>query len=205
MSYVRGYDMALPKETSPITEEDYLEFDRQSEAKHEFVNGEIVAMAGASLRHNIIVSNTITALNNLLIDSPCIVNPSDMRVKALAMTSYRYPDISVVCEEPQLADDNMDILLNPVLLIEVLSDSTAMEDRVEKFREYRSISSLREYVLISQHEARIERYYWQKNEAWLYFDVAGLENSIELSSLSLRLALLDVYRKVRFDSDENAP
>ncbi len=118
---------------------------------------------------------------------------------------YTYPDISVVCDPPEWTDSHHDTLLNPVLIIEVLSPSTESYDRGKKFQHYRTLDSLQEYVLISQDSPRIERYLRQPNHEWLFSDAAGLEASIELSSIQCRLALADVYAKVSFEPTESAP
>lgn len=190
---------AQPHETQTMTEAEYLEFDRASDIKHEFVNGEVYSMAGASLAHNLIVGNTVTALNNQLANSPCLVSTSDMRVKISQRRSYRYPDVTIICDDPELDDSHYDILMNPTVLIEVLSPSTALIDRNEKLREYRQIVSAREYLLISQDEARIERFLRQNDNEWIYTDVSGITATIEIPSVGCVLALSDVYRKVTFN------
>ncbi len=184
------------------TEAEYLEAERASEEKHEFLDGEIYLMTGASLKHNLIVGNAITRFNILLRDRSCIVIPSDLRLKITATGLYTYPDISVVCDPIQLEDDHGDTLLNPILIIEVLSPSTERYDRGRKFQHYRALASLREYVLISQDSARVERYLRQPNDEWLLADAVGLEASLELTSIQCTLLLSDVYEKVSFESDE---
>jgi Uma2 family endonuclease len=187
-----------------MSEEEYLAFERASEFRHEFVNGEIIDMAGASWEHGLIVGNTATALNNALADKLCFVNPQDLRVKATMFHSYRYPDIAVVCGEPQFSDDSFDTLLNPTILIEVLSASTEKEDRGKKLREYRQIESLQEYLLISQESPQIERYLRQKGKDWLYSEVSGLESKIVLPSIEVTLELSDVYKKVTFPEQKDS-
>jgi Uma2 family endonuclease len=184
-----------------ISEEEYLAFDRASEFKHEYVNGEIIDMAGASWEHGLIVGNSVTAFNNLLADKPCYVNPQDLRVKATMFHSYRYPDIAIVCGDPIFADEKFDTIVNPIILIEVLSPSTETEDRGKKLREYRQIETLQEYLLISQDSPRIERYLRQTEGDWLYSDSSGLESKIALPSIGVTLALSDVYKKVSFPEE----
>ncbi len=181
-----------------LTEDEYLAFDRHHDIKHEFINGEVVAMTGASWKHNIICANTSAALHSQLTDSPCIVTASDMRLKIAASSTYRYPDVMVVCDDPQFIDDRSDTVLNPVILIEVLSPSTALVDRNEKLREYRQIDSLQAYILLSQDSSRAERYLRQDPQNWLYTDITGLGTHIELTSIGCTLALKDVYSKVTF-------
>lgn len=141
---------ALPKESTAMSEAEYLAFERASKSKHEYLAGGVYAMSGASRKHNLICSYTIAALINALGDKPCQVYPSDMRVKVPEADLYTYPDISIVYGEPRFADSEFDTLLNPLVLIEVLSPSTEAFDRGKKFEAYRRLPSLRECLLISQ-------------------------------------------------------
>ena len=187
--------LAAQQEPLRMSETDYLVFEEQSENKHEYVNGEIFAMTGASLTHTVICQNTGTTLNNQLVDSPCLVVSSDLRLKVQSRVSFRYPDVMVICEEPQFVDNRVDTITNPTVIVEVLSPSTALTDRNEKLDEYTQLDSMQEYVLISQHEARIERYMRHESGEWLYRKVAGLESSIELPSIGCILALAAIYKK----------
>lgn len=187
---------ALLRNYNNMTEAEYLAFDRDSEMKHEFIHNEVFAMSGASQAHNLICGNLITALNIQLEDSACRVYPSDMRVKVEATTLYTYPDVSVVCEEPQFSDNEFDTLLNPLLLIEVLSPSTERYDRGKKFQDYRQLPSLREYLLVSQDSPRIERYLLLDHGKWELTDVSNLDLTLELSSIKCALKLAKVYHKV---------
>lgn len=208
------YMSALPNEPMTMTEAEYLAFERASEVKHEYIGGKVHAvgeahtmgkvhaMTGASRAHNLICSYTTAALINALGDKLCQVYPADMRVMVEATRLYTYPDISVVCGEAQIADETFDTLLNPALIIEVLSPSTENYDRGKKFRDYRKLPSLREYLLISQTEPRIERYLRGDGSEWVLTDVEGLDASIDLPSIGCALALADVYRKVAFDVDD---
>jgi len=179
------------------TEAEYLEMERASEIKHEYHQGEIYAMAGASEAHNLIALNTSASLHGQLRQSPCRTYQSDMRVKVSAASLYTYPDVTVVCDDPQFEDDGVDTLLNPTLIVEVLSPSTERYDRGKKFQQYRMLPPLQEYVLISQDAARIERYL-RVNEQWVLTDAVGLEAEIELESINCRLKLADVYERVEF-------
>jgi Uma2 family endonuclease len=191
---------AFRQEMPRMSEEEYLDFERKSEIKHEALNGYIYAMAGASRRHNLLSVSTTSILYNQLLDKPCEIYPSDMRVKAEASDKlYTYPDISIVCGEPQLADEKFDILLNPIILIEILSPTTEAYDRGEKFQIYRELKSLREYLLISQASPRIEHYLLQDNGKWELTDARGIDATLELPSIACTLALSDVYRKVSFE------
>jgi Uma2 family endonuclease len=183
-----------------MTEAEYLEFERQSELKHEFLGGEIFAMTGASRAHNLISVSTSVTLYNQLRSRDCEVYPGDMRVKIQATGLYTYPDISVICGSPELNDDRLDTLLNPTVIIEVLSPSTERYDRGRKFQHYRELKSLQEYVLIAQDSPRIERYLRQ-DDGWQFTDVKGLDSQLELTSIGCTLKLTDVYEKVRFGDD----
>lgn len=187
---------AIPK--TKLTAEQYLEFERKSETKHEYFNGEIFAMAGARRRHNVIAWNVGGELRQKLKGKNCEAYPADMRVFVPETGLYTYPDLVVVCGEPQFQDDIFDTLLNPVLIIEVLSDSTESYDRGKKFQHYRSIETLQEYVLISPDEARIEKYVKQGDGFWFFTEAVGLDSEIEFASIECRIALAEVYDKIDF-------
>ncbi len=195
---------ALPTSGVKMTEAEYLEFERASELKHELIDGEIVDMTGASFAHNVINLNVATALRNQLRGRPCSTVSSDMRVK-MAKRNYAYPDTSVVCGDPQFGDNGVDTLLNPTLIIEVLSPSTERYDRGKKFQAYREIEWLQEYVLIAQDSPRIERYVRQEHGFWQFADVSGLAAQIELVSINCTLALAEVYEQVTFTADDAPP
>ncbi len=184
------------------TVEEYLAFERGSEEKHEYYAGEIFAMSGASREHNLIVTNTIVTLGSQLGSNPCEVYPSDMRVKVNAI-KYTYPDVSVVCGEPRFVDGEFDTLLNPTVIIEVLSDSTEDYDRGTKFKHYMGIDSLQVYVLIAQNEVRIDHCTRQSDGDWRISVSNTLEAAIQLSSINCPILLADVYRKVTFASDDS--
>ncbi|HEU4324036.1 MAG TPA: Uma2 family endonuclease [Roseiflexaceae bacterium] len=141
-----------------LTEEEYLAFERASTTKHEYYKGRIYAMTGASARHNLITGNTIASLHGQFRRKPCRVYPSDMRVKAQQTGLNTYPDVVIVCGQPLFIDDALDTLINPTVIIEILSPSTEWYDRGMKFHHYRTISNLRNYILISQDAYRIEYY-----------------------------------------------
>jgi Uma2 family endonuclease len=194
---------ALPKPLR-MTEAEYLEFERASETKHEYIGGEVFAMTGASRHHNLITGATYASLFLQLRGRPCEVYPGDMRVQVRASGLYTYPDIGVVCGEAQLADTHLDTLINPLLIVEVLSPSTELYDRGRKFQYYRHIESLREYVLIAQDAPRIERFVRQ-GDVWQFSDAVGLDASLELPSIGCTLALADVYEQVTFEAEETPP
>ncbi len=180
---------------------EYLALERAAEYKSEYLDGYIYAMTGASREHNLIAYNIAGELRNQLKDRPCEAYIADMRVKAGLARSYRYPDITVVCGQPEFDDQRFDTLLNPTLLIEILSPSTEANDRGRKFAEYRSIPSLREYLLISQDEPRIERYARQA-EGWLLTVAEGWEAVVKLDAIGCVLDLREVYRKALAEGGE---
>ncbi len=178
-----------------LTPEEYLAFERKATTKHEYINGRIVAMSGASFAHNFITANIVTYLNIQLMDGECRAVASDMRVKAQQTESYFYPDVVVVCGEPRAEDDTFDILLNPTVVVEVLSRSTEAYDRGEKFKHYRQIGSLKDYILISQDEVRVE-HYCRQGSGWMQTEFRELEDVLSLFSIGCELRLQDIYRRV---------
>jgi Uma2 family endonuclease len=183
------------------TEESYLAFERASDIRHEYVHGEVYAMAGASLRHNVITSNIAASLGTQLRGKPCSAMSSDMRVKTPTRL-YGYPDVVVVCGEPQLDDKQyVDTLLNPTLIVEVLSPSTEAFDRGKKFTHYQSMASLQEYLLIAQDEARVEHFRRQPDGKWMLESFTELTDSVGLPSIDCTLVLTDVYDRVEFATE----
>jgi Uma2 family endonuclease len=181
-----------------LTPEEYLAAERRNECKSEYIDGEMVAMTGASRWHNIIGVNFTTSLHRQLTGRPCEVYANDMRVKIASRRdyAYTYPDVVVVCGEPQFEDGHLDTLLNPAVLIEVLSESTERYDRGKKFSFYRTIESLTEYVLVAQDEYRIEQYTKQSDGRWMLSDHRSPDDVVELASVRCTLALREVYEKV---------
>src|SRR5438067_6181679 len=141
-----------------LNPEEYLTIERQAEYKSEYVDGVMYAMAGGSERHNLIAGNLVTELNIQLRKTPCRVYPSDLKVRVPNSKRFFYPDVSVVCGDPEFADDKRDVVLNPVLIVEVFSKSTAAFDRGQKFKFYQQIESLLEYLLVSQDEHHVEHF-----------------------------------------------
>lgn len=176
------------------TPEEYLELERAAETKSEYVNGEIVAMSGASMMHNRVQMNITAESAVRLRGAPCEPFGSDMRIQTTA-THYCYPDFSVVCGKPLLADRHVDTILNPTVVIEILSPSTEAYDRGLKFARYRAIDSLREYVLVSQDEPKIERFLLT-DAVWEHLEVEGLDSTIRLDSIGIDLPLSAVYARV---------
>ncbi len=179
-----------------ITPQEYLAWERLQETRHEYVNGEIHAMTGASRRHNLVNGNIFAALHSRMRGKPCEVYSNDMRVKVNATGMYTYPDIVVACGQPQFEDQSVDTLLNPLLIVEVLSESTEGYDRGAKFLHYRKLSSLREYVLVAQTECRVEHYLRQDENHWLLTEYQALDETLNLVALDCALPLRELYERV---------
>lgn len=186
---------ALPKPL--LTEEEYLEIESRAEYRSAFFAGEMFAMAGASLTHNLLVANMIAQLHQQLRQRPCQVYASDLRVKVRPTGLYTYPDLTVVCGTPLLERET---LLNPVLIAEVLSDATEGYDRGAKFRQYQHLDSLRAYLLVSQVRAQVEQYERQEDGSWRYTVAEGREAMLPVPVLEVVLSLAEVYDKVVFDA-----
>ena len=184
-----------------LTPEEYIAAERKATLKSEYLSGEIVAMSGASDTHNLITMNTSTALYNQLAERGCRVYASDMRVGISAGVSYFYPDIAVTCDKPRFEDDVFDTLINPQVIIEVLSDSTAGYDRGEKFICYRQLESLQEYILISQDQVLVE-HYLRQGERWVLTGFSTFEDILSLVSIGAELTLHQIYRFVEFETDD---
>lgn len=181
-----------------LSPEDYLVLERSAQFKSEYFEGEIFAMAGASESHNLIVANTLAEIRQHLKNRPCKVYANDMRVKVSPTGLFTYPDVMVVCGQAQFDDSHLDTLLNPTLIVEVLSDSTEAYDRGRKFEHYRKFESLAEYVLIAQHRPHVESYRRQPDQRWVFAESDGLDSSLRLDAIDCELALAEVYDKVEF-------
>ena len=185
-----------PQPKPRLTPEDYLAIERSAEFKSEYFDGEIFAMAGASRAHNSIVLNTGSEIRQHLKNRSCKAYVNDMRVKVNPTGLYAYPDVIVVCGKEQFEDTHLDTLLNPTLIIEVLSDSTEAYDRGRKFEHYRHLDSLVEYVLIAQQRPHVESFRRQSDQHWLLAECSGLDGTLRLESIDCDLALAEIYAKV---------
>jgi Uma2 family endonuclease len=183
---------------TPLTPEQYLEIERASNFKSEYYNGAMYAMSGASWPHVLITGNFARELGNALKNRPCMVGASDLRVRVSPRGLYAYPDVVVICDSPMFADAAGDVLLNPLLLIEVLSPSTEAYDRGFKSQQYRKLESLQEYALASQTEPRIEVFRRQPGDHWLLTEFAGLEATCHFDSIGAAIPLSEIYSKVLF-------
>lgn len=187
---------ALP-DARTWTAQQHLDYEREADTRHEFIDGQVYAMAGASERHNQIAAALSYTLYGQLLERPRQVFQSDMRVQA--ENAFFYPDLVVVCGEAQYLDDSRDTLFNPSVIIEMLSLSTEDYDRGRKFMHYRGIASLQDYVLVAQQRAQVEHYARQPGDSWLLTDYKQLEDVLELPAIGCRLSLSEIYRKVRFE------
>ena len=178
----------------------YLALEREAEQKSEYVNGHIFAMAGAGRQHNQITFNLAGELRAQLRDRPCVAYVSDMRVKVSTTGLYTYPDVVALCGEAKFEDTFMDTLLNPMVIMEVLSGSTEAYDRGEKFAHYRRLPSLCDYVLIAQDKVRIEHYVRQDKQ-WVFSESDDWNNTIQLTSIDCSLSLEEIYDKVKFPEE----
>ena len=179
-------------------EAEYLAIERQAERRSEFFAGEMFVMSGGTRQHSRIATNLAAEFSIRLKHHTCVPYNTDLRVKVTATGLFTYPDLSVVCGPPELLDDEMDTLLNPSVIVEVLSESTEAYDRGKKFEHYRQIPSLREYLLVSQREPRIEQFVRQTSGTWLLREAAGIESSLELPSLGIAISLAEVFAMVDF-------
>lgn len=187
--------MTLPTKRL-FTPAEYLAIERNAEQKSEYFAGEIFAMGGASERHNLIVTNIIGELRQQLKNRPCRLYANDMQVKVSPTGLYTYPDVVVMCGEARFDDEQKDTLLNPTVIIEVLSPSTEGYDRGEKAEQYRKLKSLTEYLLVAQEKYHIERYARQDHDRWLLTETSDLQETVQLSTIECVLSLAEVYDKV---------
>jgi Uma2 family endonuclease len=187
-----------------MTATEYLAFERAASTKHELWAGEVYSMAGASFEHNAIVANLNWLLVNLLLDGPCVVLSSDMKVHVQTTGGYVYPDASVVCGKPELVGDGGDVIANPRIIVEVLSDSTERFDHLdhgEKFEGYRSLPSVVDYLLVAQKRIRVEHYARQADGSWT-LRALGAGDRLQLASVGGELLIEDIYRKVSLPAGE---
>jgi Uma2 family endonuclease len=186
-----------------ITPQEYLIRERKASIKSEFYQGEIFAIGGGSANHSVIAANFVREAGNALRDKPCIVFNSDLRVQVQSTGLYTYPDATIVCGELLFDDDHRDTLLNPTVIVEVLSDSTEKYDRGKKSNHYRQIASLKELILIAQDRSHVERFTRQPNGDWLFHEQKELTAGFELKSLGISIAISELYRGVKFEPIED--
>ena len=181
-----------------VTPQEYLAIERSADRRSQYVDGEIYAMAGATRRHNLITLSVGSTLRLQLKGRPCEVYVNDMRVKVSKPGMYTYPDVVVVCGMPQFEDDEMDTLVNPTVVIEVLSPTTEAHDRGDKAEHYRRLDSLKEYVLIAQDRPLVERYVRQPNDEWVFSEAYESDSMVHVSSIDCELRVSEIYSQIKF-------
>jgi Uma2 family endonuclease len=181
-----------------LTPQEYLARERAADLRSEYFRGEMFAMAGARFEHTLIKDNIARESGIQLRGGPCRVVTSDLRVKVDATGLYTYPDVIVVCDEPQFEDDVRDTLLNPRVIGEVLSESTEKYDRGDKFAHYPKVPSIQEYVLVSQNRPLVERFVRQADGNWQYTSFDGLAETFAFASVPVKIPLAEIYRGVTF-------
>ncbi len=195
----------LPRPKPYLTPEEYLTLERQAETKSEYWNGEMYAMAGASRTHSTIVTNVVGGLGGQLEKRPCEIYSNDMRVKVRPSGLYTYPDVVIVCEKAQFEDRHEDTLLNPTVIVEVLSPSTETYDRGAKFEFYSTLASLSDYLLVAQDRPFVGHHVRQPDGKWLLREYEGLDAIIHIASIGCDLPLIKVYNKVTWPEVEKTP
>lgn len=178
-----------------LSPEEYFALERESEIRHEYFDGEIFAMAGGSHAHNLLVGNLARELGNALKGRACFVYPSDMRVQLAASRQYTYPDVTVVCGPPRFDTGRRDTLINPLVIFEVLSESTERYDRGAKFGFYRALPTVSDYLLVSQDQALVEHFHRAADDSWVLRTFSSGDR-LELLSLGVALAVDEIYDKV---------
>ena len=181
-----------------ISAEEYLAEEREAFEKHEYYQGEIFAMSGASLKHNKIFSNVFGELAGKLKGKGCQPFGSDLRIHISKNTLYTYPDISIICGEPNLTDDKFDTATNPSVIMELLSKSTSNYDKGDKFTLYRDIDSLQEYILIDTEKIYVEKHIRNSDKSWPLTDYTSMEDSFSIQTIQLTLSLKDIYSGITF-------
>ena len=194
--------MAISAVQTYLSPEEYITLERKAKpdantVRNEYIQGEIFPMSGASFTHNLIKGNIFVQLHNRLIESSCVVFANEMRVGIPSAQSYFYPDVGVICDEPRFEDNVFDTLLNPIVIVEVLSPSTEGYDRGEKFSRYRQLNSLKEYILVSQDSVNVERFL-RKSDEWSYTFFQEIEQQLPLTSLQCKLPLQEIYGRITF-------
>jgi Uma2 family endonuclease len=204
MSFSTEDFMASAALRAPYTPDQYLELERRAGFKSEYLDGVITAMSGASRAHNRIAGNVYCKISDQLEQRPCEAFISELRLRVSSTGLFTYPDVVVVCGEAQCLDDEVDTLLNPTLIVEVLSPTTEAYDRGTKFAHYRRLESLKEYVLIAQDQILVERFYRQGND-WSFTTRDKIDESLRLESIDCVSPLREIYAKVKFSGERVQP
>lgn len=189
----------MPGQAQPyyrISPEEYLAIERRATYRSEYINGEMFAMAGATRAHNRISSNLVSGIDQHIRSRECNVYSSDIRVHVPSTGYFTYPDLVMTCGKEEFVDAHSDVLVNPLVLIEMLSDSTAAFDRGKKFEHYRELPSFVEYLLVEQRIPRIEQYVLDASQEWRYRDIRGIDQVLHIQTLDCSLPFRDIYHKV---------
>lgn len=192
---------ALPKRKF-YSPEEYLALEDICEYRSEYESGEIVAMAGGTLNHVQITSNVSRFVGNRVSEN-CGSLPAEIKVRIEELDKFYYPDVTVLCEEPEFYRNRTDAIVNPILIVEALSDSTEAKDRGGKFFAYRTLESFQEYILVSQHNPVIEQFVKQSDGSWKFLATIGLDSSIRLETINIELTLREIYFRISFEQQEN--
>jgi Uma2 family endonuclease len=190
--------MIAQVETKTYTAQEYLEAEVNSQERHEFINGEIILMAGGSPNHNEITSILNAILRVSLKGKPYSIFASDQRLWVPQLNNYTYPDVMVVAKPIELQSGRTDTITNPLLIAEVLSKGTKAYDRDEKFASYRSIPSFQEYLLIDQYRVRVEQYSKTDVNKWLFSEYSSMSDRLMLTSVQVEIAIADLYENIEF-------
>jgi len=192
--------MSVLTKRKKYTPGEYLALEEKAETRSEFWNGEIVAMAGGNINHQQIVAN-ITEFLGAKIRGKCRIFPSEMKVWVKKRNKFFYPDLTIICDKPDFYKNRRDTIVNPKMIIEVLSKSTASFDRAEKFLSYQTLESMEEYVLVSQEKALVEQYVKREDGNWIYQATIGFESEVTFSSIQTPLKLSEIYDLVEFEEE----
>jgi len=182
-----------------VPQEDYLESEREALEKHEYYQGEVFAMSGASAKRNRIFTNLFVDIGSKLKGKGCIPYSNDLRIHIPKNTLYTYPDISIICGEMEFTDDKFDTAANPSVIIEILSNSIRNYDMGEKFTLYRDIDTLQEYILIDSEKVYVEKHIRNADNSWQLTDHRSIENSFIISTINQHFLLKDIYEGISFE------
>ena len=192
--------MAQP-EKGYLTPEAYFRMERSAEHKHEYFNGEIFAMTGASFNHNLIAVNITSSLHGALRNTPCYVLASDMKIEVDKARHYVYPDVSIVCDRVEFSGERADVVVNPVALFEILSTATKDYDRGSKFMAYRNVISLKDYILVDQYSFHVEHFQKNENGQWVLDEYKSQSDAFIIKSIDVELSLRNIYDRVKIEDD----
>lgn len=190
--------MAQTAKKTLLSPDEFLEMEEKSDTKHEYYRGEIFNLAGASIAHNTIVSNCVSGLHTSFRNKSCRVYSNDLKVRIEAVDLFTYPDILVICGKPQLYKDRDDTVMNPVLIVEVLSESTKNYDRGEKFEFYRQIASLQDYILIDQYKLHVEHFSLGAENKWVLSEYSDRNDIVRAPAVDFDITLAAIYERVEF-------